>query len=127
MSHITTCKSSIVITNQEWIKKAIEIMSAEFNGITFEQKNPDMIVVRGYKPIEVYQKRGNLRFVKNPANNQWDMQLDTWMCDAEIEKVKKAFEKAYPIAGVLAWSKSRGYTQSTQNITGGKRVIATKW
>jgi hypothetical protein len=126
MSHITTCASKIAITNEAWIKKAISLMSAEFNGITFEQKTPDMIVVR-YKPIEGYQTKGNLRFVFNPVTKIWDLQLDIWQCESEVMKVKNAFEKAYPIAGVLAWSASRGYTTAQSAIKNGQRVIASKW
>ena len=100
-------------------------MNAEFNGITFEQKTPDLIQVR-YAPIEVYQKKGNMRFIKNP-DNSWSMQIDIWLCEAEVNKVKSAFEKAYPIAGVLAWSASRGYSTNQSAIKNGQRVIASKW
>jgi len=134
MSHITTSKTKTVIMNEQWIKQAIALMIKDcpagiYNGIShpaisFEQTNPDLIQVR-YAPIEGYQTKGNLRFIRN--GDHWDLQLDTWRCDEEIARVKKSFEVSYTLAGCKAWSASRGYSQTESEIKNGRRLTAVKW
>lgn len=124
MSHITTTKTAIRICNEAGIKSAIALMAKEFTGLTYEQKNPDVIQIR-YKPIEVYQTKGNMRLVKNGSN--WDLQLDTWNCHNEVMKVKNSFESNYIKAGSLAFARKNGYMTSEQQIENGIRLVAVKY
>ena len=97
-------------------------MSTQFQGLTFEQTAPDVIKVR-YAPIEVYQKNGNLQFIKNPATGNWEMQLDHWNCSEEVNRVKEAFFIQYQQSAVTAFFSSQGYmTSATKD---GKNMILT--
>lgn len=122
MSHITTIESKITLKNEGFIKQAIQQMQNQFAGMTFEQTAPDVIKVR-YAPIEVYQKNGNLQFVKNPATGVWEMQLDTWRCNDEVQKVKDAFFVQYQTATVTAFMSQQGYM--TTKKQDGKNLILT--
>lgn len=126
MSHITTTKNRIKggIKNESGIKKAIALMAKEFPGLTYEQKNPDLIQIR-YAPIEVYQKKGNMRLVKN--GSVWDLQEDTWNCDDMVHKVHESFERNYEKAGAIAFCETFGYMTDEKPIEGGSRLIAVKF
>lgn len=122
MSHISTCTTSPEINNEGGIKVAIALMAEECPGITFEQRAPDLIVAR-YKPIEGYQTKGNLRFVRNAAGI-WNMQIDTWLCDSEVHRVKKSFELNYLKAGALDYCKRKRFKANTTKTKTGARIEA---
>lgn len=125
MSHITACASKVVLKNEQWIKDAIALMAKDFPGLTYEQKTPGLIQIR-YTPIEVYQHKGNTRFIKNP-DQSWTMQDDVYRCSSEIERIRKSFVVNYQKAGVLAYCKKNRFTQSSQTTEKGSRIIATEW
>jgi len=132
MSHITTVITAIKFKDAEVIKQAIKIMATEFTAgvyrekqheaITFEQTAPDVITVR-YAPIEGYQKDGNIHFVKDEKTGNWDMQLDTWHCEEEVQKVKEAFIVAYQQAPMTTYLKSKGYRLTAKK--NGKNTVLT--
>ena len=125
MSHIVTEQLKTVIKSESGIKSAIALMGTEFPGLTYEQKNPDLIQIR-YKAIEVYQSKGNMRLVKNGSS--WDLQLDRWNCKEIAEKVKISFERNYRKAGALAYAKKAGFRiQSDQTTESGSRLIAVRY
>jgi len=119
MSHITTVSTKIVLKNEGMIKNALTAMSKNFEGMTFEKMDENTIMVR-YSKIENYQTHGNLRFIRNSAGI-WEMQLDTWMCDAEIAKVRDAFFVQYQTAAVSSFLAQKGYSTTKKNE--GKNVI----
>lgn len=122
MSHITTVSTKITLKNEDMIKRAIQNISKEFSGMTFEQVAPDVIKLR-YKPIEGYQKNGNVQFIKNPVTGAWEMQLDTWTCATEVNKVKEAFFMAYQQTAVTKFLSMQGYQTTAQK--NGKNLILT--
>jgi hypothetical protein len=126
LSHITTAKIEIQLKNESWIKDAISLMSKEFIGMTIEQKNADLIQVR-YKPIEVYQTKGNLRFIKEKSSGLWSMQVDHWNCPEEVKKVCSSFVKNYQRAGVLAFSKKNRYSVRSQETEKQLVMVASRW
>jgi len=126
MSHITTFDSKIVIKNEDWLKNSLSAMAKEFSGLTFQKMDADTYMVR-YKPIENYQTRGNMRMVKNHSKGVWELQYDFYMCENIANNVRDAFFKNYQIAGVNAWSKSKGYTTTATTKGNKTTVIATKW
>jgi hypothetical protein len=89
--------------------------------MTFQKMDNDTIMVR-YAKIEGYQTHGNLRFIRNPAGI-WEMQLDTWLCDAEIAKVRDAFFVQYQTAAVGQFLAQKGY--STTKKQDGKNIVLT--
>lgn len=101
-------------------------MSREFIGMVCEQKTPDLIVVR-YAPIEVYQTKGNLRLVKNPKTGVFDLQLDTWQCNDQVQKVKRSLELNYQRAGALAYARKIGYRSTEQTTKTGIRIEAVRY
>jgi hypothetical protein len=121
LSHITTVQTKISLKNEGMIKNALTAMNAQFTEMTFEQTAPDVIKVR-YAPIEVYQKNGNIQFIKNAAG-VWEMQLDTWRCGDEVNKVREAFFVQYQQTAVSAYLSANGYMTSTQKD--GKNLILT--
>jgi hypothetical protein len=123
MSHITTVSTKISLKNEGMIKAALKTISGQFAGMTFEQTAPDVIKVRGYKPIEVYQTHGNIQFIKNPATGIWEMQLDPWNCKDEVQKVKDAFFVAYQQSAVTSYLSMNGYMTTTQKD--GKNLVLT--
>jgi hypothetical protein len=125
MSHITTAKIEIDIKSESWVKSAITLMSKEFIGMTIEQKNPDLIVVR-YKPIEVYQTKGNLRFIREKTG-LWSMQVDHWNCPDKVKEVCSSFVKNYQRAGVNAFTAKHKYTVKTQVSKDQMVMVASKW
>ena len=90
--------------------------------MTFEQPAPDVIKLR-YKPIEGYQTTGNIQFIKNPVTGVWEMQLDTWRCESEVNKIKDAFFVAYQQTAVTQYLSMNGYMTQTQKD--GKNIILT--
>lgn len=122
MSHITTVSTKIVLKNEQMIKTALTVMSKQFKGMTFQKMDNDTIMVR-YTKIENYQTHGNMRFIRDPATNVWSMQLDTWMCDAEIAKVREAFFVQYQTAAVGQFLAQKGY--STTKKQDGKNMVLT--
>lgn len=123
MSHITTVQTKITLKNEGMIKTALKSISAQFNGMTFEQTAPDVIKVKGYKPIEVYQQRGNIQFVKNPATGNWEMQSDHFRCGEELKKVQDAFFIAYQQVACTTFLNNNGYMTSTSKD--GKNIVLT--
>jgi hypothetical protein len=122
MSHITTIDTKIILKNEDFIKAAIKSMSHQFEGMTFEQTSPTVIKLR-YKAIEGYQTAGNVQFIKDKNTGIWKMQLDTWKCAEEVQRVKEAFFVAYQETAVIAGVKARGYRVTTKRD--GKNVIVT--
>jgi hypothetical protein len=122
MSHITTVDCKIKPKDEGMIKAAITFMAKEFSGMTFEQVAPDVIKLR-YKAIEGYQTNGNVQFVKNPETGVWDMQLDPWRCDAEVQKVKEAFFVAYQAMPTIQQLNMTGYTVTQERK--GKNLVLT--
>lgn len=125
MSHITACASKIALKNEQWIKDAIALMGKEFPGLTYEQKTPGLIQIR-YSPIEVYQHKGNTRFIQNP-DKSWTMQDDVYRCQPEIERIRKSFTVNYQKAGVLSYCKKNRFSQSSHATEKGSRIIAQEW
>ena len=119
MSHITTISTKITLKNEQMIKTALTQMSKTFQGMTFQKMDENTIMVR-YPKIEVYQTHGNLRFVKNTAG-VWEMQLDTYMVDSEIAKVREEFFVQYQTAAVSTYLAQNGY--STTKKQNGKNMI----
>jgi hypothetical protein len=118
MSHITTVENDIKIKSETILKAALNNLKTVFpagtfqgkahEAITFEQIAPDVIKCR-YAPIEVYQKNGNLQFVKDPVTGEWKMQLDHWNCSETVTKVKDAFFVAYQQNPITQFYSSQGY------------------
>jgi hypothetical protein len=121
MSHITTVKTTIALKNEAMIKTALMSMAKQFSGLTFEQTAPDVIKVR-YAAIEGYQKNGNIQFIKNDAG-VWEMQLDTWRCESEVNKVRDAFFQEYRQAAVMSYLGMAGYMCNTAK--NGKNIVLT--
>jgi hypothetical protein len=94
--------------------------------MTFEQTAPDVIKVR-YAPIEVYQKQGNMQFIKNPKTGEWQMQLDPYRCPDEVEKVKNAFFQHYRQTADVVFLKSKGYQTTTQRNGKNLVVVAVRY
>lgn len=127
MSHIIAHKSKIALINRTAIKEAIRLMEKEFPGIRFEEK-ADMILVRGYAPIEVYQKNGNLRFVLSDDGKTFEAHYDYWNCGAEMKRTIAAFENSYAKASVIGMARKFGFTAGQfQKTATGERMIAQKW
>ena len=121
MSHITTFETKIRLKDQSMINTALENMRNQFSGMTFEQTESDVIKVR-YAPIEVYQRNGNLQFVKNEAGI-WEMQFDTWNCEEQMYQVRDAFFVQYQQAAVESYLSMNGYMTTTERD--GKNTILT--
>lgn len=122
MSHITTVDTKIILKNEDFIKAAIKSMSNQFEGMTFEQVSPTVIKLR-YSKIEGYQRNGNIQFIKDKNTGIWKMQLDTWQCAEEVNRVKEAFFTTYQETAVLAAVRARGYRATTKRD--GKNIIVT--
>jgi len=128
MSHIVAHKTKTVFKNRTAIKEAIRLMAGSgFTGIRFEEKE-DMILVRGYAPIEVYQQNGNLRLVLSEDKKSYEAHYDYWECGAEMKKTIAAFEMAYQKAGATALCKKWGFPVGKATKTeNGERMIAQIW
>ena len=126
MSHITTFNSKVVVKNDAWMRTALTSMQKEFAGLTYQQMDADTIMIR-YKPIECYQRNGNMRMIKNHEKGIWEMQYDFYMCEQEANRVRDAFFQSYQTAGVTAWSKAKGYATTTTQKGKTTMITATKW
>lgn len=122
MSHITSVKTKIALKNEGMLKNAIRAMQGQFQGMTFEQVNPNLIQVR-YAPIETFQNNGNLQFIKNPVTGAWEMHCDYYACRKDMEAVRDAFFVQYQQAAVSSFLSMNGYMTSTQKD--GKNIVLT--
>jgi hypothetical protein len=128
MSHITTFDCEIQVLDEAWMNTALTAMQSQFHGLTFAKMDEDTVMVR-YRPIEVYQQEGNMRFIRNHETGEWEMQYDIWECQETVEKVRDAFFEQYQLVGVNAWTESEGYSTETATRTKNKEleVVATGW
>lgn len=102
-------------------------MAKEYTGIRCEEKD-GMILIRGYAPIEVYQKQGNLRFLLSEDKKSYEAHYDYWNCGAEMKKTIAAFELNYQKAAAAAICRKWGFTVGTATKTAtGERMIAQMW
>ena len=129
MSHITAHASKIKMlsTDKDWIKTAINLMVKEFPGIRFEERD-GMILMR-YAPIEVYQTKGNLRFILSEDKKTFEMHYDYWECGNAVKKVVSAFYEHYQIAGSMSYSKKKGFKAGSpvRTSAGKLQMVATHW
>lgn len=126
MSHIVAQKTKFAINNKNGIISALKAMQSEFQGLTFQEKE-GMILIR-YAPIEVYQTKGNMRFIPTEDGKAWEMHYDYWNCQKQVETVRDSFLINYTKAGAIAYAIRNGFSAGkAQPIENGQRIIAQKW
>jgi hypothetical protein len=88
MSHITTIKTKVVLKDESLLREVLAGMQRTLRGFRIEEtttRDGDRQILVRYAPIEIYQTRGNLRFVLK--DGAWQMQGDGYKCWNEFKAV----------------------------------------
>lgn len=118
MSHITTVKTKVLLKDETLLREVLAGMQRTLPGFTIQQSTTNQgdrqILVR-YAPIEIYQTRGNLRFVLK--DGAWQMQGDDYMCRQAFKEVTDQVLVGYQQAALQRVLIRNRYATTAQTVS----------
>jgi len=125
MSHFTTLESVIQYKDTATLDAALKLIAKEKQGLEIIHESENKIIIR-YKPIETYQRNGNLHFMKE--NGVWKVVGDAYMCRDEFNALVNRVATAYQEAGLRKILLQQQYTaRVTANANGKVTLEAVKY
>lgn len=118
MSHITTIKTKVVLKDESLLREVLAGMQRTLRGFRIEEtttRDGDRQILVRYAPIEIYQTRGNLRFVLK--DGAWQMQGDYYKCWNEFKAVTDQVLVGYQQAALQRVLIRNRYSTTAQAVS----------
>jgi len=118
MSHITTIKTKVVLKDESLLREVLAGMQRTLRGFRIEEtttRDGDRQILVRYAPIEIYQTRGNLRFVLK--DGAWQMQGDGYKCWNEFKAVTDQVLVGYQQAALQRVLIRNRYSTTAQAVS----------
>ncbi|MGE4375602.1 MAG: hypothetical protein AB7D01_07875 [Methanoculleus sp.] len=118
MSHITTIKTKVVLKDESLLREVLAGMQRTLRGFRIEEtttRDGDRQILVRYAPIEIYQTRGNLRFVLK--DGAWQMQGDGYKCWNEFKAVTDQVLVGYQQAALQRVLIRNRYATTAQTVS----------
>lgn len=123
MSHISILETKVPFKDEAVLVSCLNRLQETLTGFSFV-KEGDQITVR-YKPIETFQKKGNLSFVK--VGDVWKVQADYFQVKKELTAVLDNLTVAYLENRVTKWAMTKRMSCTEQTIEHGVALVARRY